>query len=371
MLKIGIIGCGKIADQHAEEIRRIANCEIAGVCDSEPLMAKQMYERFPVKGYFSDVHQMLETAQPDVMHITTPPHSHYTLGKLCLDAGCHIYMEKPFTLNTTEAEDLIRIAEEKNLKITVGHNVQFTLAARRMRRMVREGYLGEGPIHMDSYYCYNLDNPSYAKALLGDKNHWVRRLPGKLLHNIINHGVSKVAEFIQCSSPKVIAYGFSSPLLKSINEKDIIDELRVIISDENNCTAYFTFSSQMRPVLHQLRLYGTKNALIVDDDHETLIRVNGSKYKSYLDQVIPPFNFAKQYLASSAGNIKRFFRKELYMNSGMRFLIHSFYRSISENEPLPINYREILLTSRIMDDIFMQVNSDNSHSLTETKIGKV
>ena len=55
MLKIGIIGCGRIADAHAEQIQRIAGCEIVGVCDQEVLMAKQLYERFSVKNYFSNI----------------------------------------------------------------------------------------------------------------------------------------------------------------------------------------------------------------------------------------------------------------------------------------------------------------------------
>ena len=49
MLKVAIVGCGKIADAHASQIQRIEGCEIVGVCDREPLMAKQLYERFPVK----------------------------------------------------------------------------------------------------------------------------------------------------------------------------------------------------------------------------------------------------------------------------------------------------------------------------------
>ena len=62
----------------------------------------------------------------------------------------------------------------------------------------------------------------------------------------------------------------SSPFLKSMGESEIIDELRVIISEEERTTAYFTFSSQMRPSLHQFRIYGPKNGLILDQDQETL-----------------------------------------------------------------------------------------------------
>ncbi len=357
MIKVGIIGCGKIADQHAAEIERMPNCEIVGVCDHEELMAKQLYERFRVKQYYSDVSEFLAKTQPDIVHITTSTESHYALGRLCLEAGCHVYIEKPFTINTREAESLITLATEKNLKLTAGHNAQFTLAARRMRELIKGGFIGEPPLHLESYYCYNLGDPSYAKAVLGDKNHWVRKMPGKLLQNIISHGICKIAEFITSESPKVIAHGFTSPMLKNINETDIVDELRVIIYDNNNLTAYFTFSSQIRPVLHQFRIYGPKNALIVDDDHETLIKVKGSKYKSYLDQIVPPYMFAKQYLANSVTNVNKFIKRDLNMNLGMRHLIRSFYRSVSDGAPLPITYREILLTTKIMDAIFEQVSA--------------
>jgi predicted dehydrogenase len=356
-MRTAIVGCGKIADQHAEIIQRIPGCEIVGVSDHEILMAKQMQERFNVKQHFTDVKQMLEESKPDVVHITTPPRSHFDLSKTCMEAGCHIYVEKPFTMNTSEAEQLVEYAQAKKLKLTVGHNYQFTHAARSMRQLVADGFLGGPPIHMESYYCYNLGDTTYAKAVLGDKNHWVRKLPGRLLQNIISHGISKIAEFMVTSNPTVIAHGFTSPLLRSMNETDIVDELRVLIYDGDNTTAYFTFSSQLHPVLHQLRLYGKVNGLEVDDDHETLVKLNGTKYKSYLDQFLPPIMISKEYLANAYGNMKQFTKRNLYMDSGLRFLIKAFYDSIQDNAPLPISYREIVLTSRIMDSIFEQLDA--------------
>src|SRR5258708_32072052 len=99
MLKVAIIGCGRIADAHAAQIQRIQGCEIVGAFDSEPLMARQLYERFPVKRYFDDLGSLLSDAQPDVVHITTPPVSHYEIARVCLENGWHVYVEKPFTLD--------------------------------------------------------------------------------------------------------------------------------------------------------------------------------------------------------------------------------------------------------------------------------
>ena len=354
MIRVGIIGCGRIADAHAVEIKKIRDCEIVGVCDKEILMAKQLAERFHAQRYFSDLHEFFAVARPDVVHITTPPQSHFELGKLCLEAGCNVFVEKPFTINTAEAEKLIKMATDKNLRLTVGHNAQFSHAARRMRELIKGGYLGGAPVHMESIWCYPFTDAGYAKAILGDSNHWIRSLPGKYLHDILSHGISRIAEFLESSNPKVIAHGFVSPLLRSIGENDIIDELRVIINDGDRRTAYFTFSSQIAPPIKQFRIYGPKNSLIIDHEHQTVIKVS-KNYTYYLNHFISPLVDARQYLGNSVTNIKKFIKKDFYFESGRRYLIESFYRSISQGDPLPISYREILLTSRIMDDIFEQI----------------
>lgn len=370
MLKVAIVGCGKIADSHAMQIQRIKGCEIVAACDREPLMAAQLSERFPVKCCFTDLEEMLDKARPDVVHITTPAESHFKVAQFCLEHGRHVYVEKPFTLYSNEAQLLIDLAEKKGVKLTVGHNDQFSHVARRMRALVQSGYLGGAPVHIESYYSYDLGDPSYARALLGDKNHWVRRLPGKLLQNVISHGIARIAEFLTSDNPTVIAHGFVSTLLRQINETEIVDELRVIISEAPGPTAYFTFSSQLRPSIHQLRIYGSQNGLIVDQDHEILLKLSGQKLKSYADMFVPPAQFAKQHLGNLASNIRLFLGRDFHMDSGMKYLIEAFYRSISHGEPVPIPHREILLTARIMDDIFEQMDFDEPVSSEKVTLNR-
>jgi predicted dehydrogenase len=360
MLKVAIVGCGKIADAHALQLQRIEGCEIVGVCDREPLMARQLYERFPVKKYFSELTQLLNETRPDVVHVTTPPESHFNIAKVCLEEGCHVYVEKPFTIYEDEARKLITLANERGLKVTAGHDSQFSHVARRMRSLVQSGFLGEGPVHMDSYFCYKIGRSGYAGALLGDPNHWVRRLPGKLLQNIISHGIARIAEFLDSDSPEVIAHGFVSPFLKRMGESEVIDELRVIISEQAGTTAYFTFSSQMRPDLHEFRIYGTKNGLVVDQDTETLIKLRGEGYKSYLQMFVPPVVMARQHFGNLTANLRTFLARDFHMESGKKYLIDAFYRSILEDGPAPIPYRQILLTAKIMDAIFAQLRAKQS-----------
>jgi predicted dehydrogenase len=360
VLRAAIVGCGKIADSHAAQIGRISGCKIVGVCDREPLMARQLYERFPIEQHFSDLGELLREAKPDVVHVTTPPESHFEIAKFCLERGSHVYVEKPFTVNEQEAQELLALAKSRNLKITAGHDDQFRHAARRLRTLVQSGYLGDGPVHMESHYCYQLGSSAYAGALLGDKQHWVRRLPGKLLHNIISHGIARIAEYLASDSPQVMAYGFVSPFLRSKGESDIIDELRVIISEGAGNTAYFTFSSQMRPSLHRFSIYGAKNGLVLDQDQETLLKLPGAKLKSYAEPFITPLIFAEQYVGNVVTNVRKFMANDFHMKSGMKFLIESFYRSVREQAPVPIPYREILLTARIMDAIFHQLAGKES-----------
>jgi predicted dehydrogenase len=356
VLKVGIVGCGKIADSHASQIQRIKGCEIVGVCDRELLMARQLSKRFPIKGCFNDVRELLKEAKPDVVHITTPPQSHFDLAKTCLEWGCHVYVEKPFTVYEDEARRLIGLATEKGLKITAGHDDQFSHVARRMRALIQNGYLGGAPVHMESCYCYEIAHSGYAGALLGDKQHWVRKLPGMLLQNIISHGIARIAEYLSGESPEVIAHGFTSPLLRSMGESEIVDEVRVIINDDDRRTAYFTFSSQMHPSLHEFRVYGPKNGLILDQDQETLIKLRGTRYKSYAEKFIPPLNVVGQNLRNLTTNLRLFVGRDFHMKSGMKYLIESFYQAIVEGTAAPIPYHQIVLTARIMDTIFAQLN---------------
>jgi predicted dehydrogenase len=359
MIKTSIIGCGKIADVHASAIRLIPDTEIVGVCDTEELMARQLAERFRIQKYYSDIQAMLTDTRPDVVHIATPPQSHFDIGKACLEAGCHVFIEKPFTLNSREARKLIELAEAKKLKLTVGNDEQFSHVAIQMRNLIRQGYLGGPPIHMDGYYCYDLSDKRFARAFINEKRHWVRRLPGQLMHNIISHGIVKIVEYLQGDIIKVMADGFTSHFLKEIGETELIDELRVIIRDDRKTTAYFTFSTQMRPSLLEFRIYGRRNGLFLSQNHHSLIRIPGVSQKSYLEKLAPLNDYARQYRRSMFANIGLFLRRRFGMKEGLKNLIELFYKSIKEDSVVPISYRDIILTTRIMDDIFAQVYGQN------------
>ena len=366
MLTIAIVGCGKVADQHVQAIHRISDCKIVSVCDRELLMAKQLGERFGVLQCFSNLQEMLGATTPNVVHVTTPPQSHFSIARECLESGSHVYLEKPFTVTTEEAESLIELAESRDLRMTAGHNYQFTLEMLEMRRIVNKGFLGGRPVHLESDWSYDLTDASYVGPVLASRAHWVRQLPGQLLHNILSHGIARLAEFLDNELMEIIAMAGQSPRLRSLGGEEVLDELRVLIRDKNGMTALFCFSTEMKG-LNQLRICGPVNSIVVDQVSGSLIRHKNRSYKSYLTYFVPPLQAAREHLRNARVNVTNFFRRRLYQDFGMKELIERFYNSIRVGGEPPIPYREIILTARIMDEIFAQIYGGEANRLLTPK----
>jgi predicted dehydrogenase len=353
--RVAIIGCGMVADQHADQLRYLPGCKLVAACDTDELMARQLADRFRIPQVFTDAAEMLRAGGVDAVHITTPAQSHFPLARLSLESGCHVYVEKPFTLNAAEADELLRLADVGGRRITVGHNLQFSPEALRLRKLVHDGFLGGPPVHLESIQCYSHDDPTYGKAVLGDPRHWVRRLPGSLLHNLVSHGIAKIAEFLEGDSPQLISISFSSPYLVEHNHASIVDEVRAVLKDERGATAFFLFTTQFGAASNELRLFGRAGNLVLDNTYRTVVRIRPSAHKSYLRYFLAPLVHAREQAHNSFVSIRQFARKEFQMDFGMRKLMELFYRAIREGGPDPIPKAEIRRTAQIMDAIFSQM----------------
>lgn len=360
MLRVAIVGCGKIADQHVQAVQRVPGSQVVAVCDREPLMARQLAERFAIEGCFSDLGELLRAAKPDAVHITTPPQSHHELAIECLEAGCHVYLEKPFTVTAPQAAAIIETARRCGRIVTAGHNYQFSFEMLRMRELVEGGCLGGAPVHLESYWSYDLSDVNYVGPLLGNTNHWVRRLPGGLLHNIISHGVARMAEFLDDDLTELVARAHQSEQLRCMGGQEVLDELRVLICDRKGTTATFCFSTQIKPGLNQLRLFGPANSITVDLNSGSVIVHRGRSYKSYLTYLLPSLVASRQHMAMAWRNFVGILKKEIYQDAGMKALIERFHTAIESAGPPPIPYREVMLTARIMDEIFARMRTLDS-----------
>jgi predicted dehydrogenase len=267
-------------------------------------------------------------------------------------------------MTADEAISLIEQAGERSLRVTAGHNYQFTLEMLELRRLVHEGFVGGKPVHLESYWSYDLGGSTYATAFLGNPNHWLRQLPGQLFHNIISHGIAKLAEFLDDELVEIFATAHQRRDVAQLGPDVVLDELRVAIKDKHNTTAFFVFTTSVKG-LNLLRVHGPAGSLSADIIAGTIIRTRGRPCKSYLTYVIPPLTQAREYLRNTAANVMNFLRRRLYQDFGMKELIERFYDSIRRESPPPIPYREIILTARIMDEIFAQIYSDRGQRTEE------
>ena len=146
MLRIAIVGCGKVADQHVQAIQRIAACEIVALCDRELLLAKQLGERFGIAACFSELSKCWRQRTLTLSTLQLHHRAIIRLPSSASNAGINVYLEKPFTITAEEAESVVELAKRRGLKLTVGHNYQFTLEMLEMRRLLKEGFLGGRPV---------------------------------------------------------------------------------------------------------------------------------------------------------------------------------------------------------------------------------
>jgi predicted dehydrogenase len=370
-LKIAIVGCGKIADGHIEEIQKMpATAKVVAVADLEILMAEQIAVRYGIPAYYDDLDRLLAREKPDVVHITTPPGSHLPLATKAIEAGAHVYVEKPLTMNLADSQKLVALAARANKKLTIGYSYLFDPPALAMRDHVKGGTLG-APVHVESFYGYNLAGP-FGSAIMGDAAHWVHRLPGKLAHNNLDHILYKIPEFIPDDRPeeafakdplgplRITASGYVRREKRYGDARDdLVDELRLVILG-GGVSVYGTFSSHIKPTGHFARVYGTKNTLHVDYVMRTVTLDAMSKLPSAIGRLVPAFDQGLQYLREGGKNLSRFARSDFHYFSGMNRLFAMFYESITTGGPLPIPTRDILRIAAIMDEIWRQVPQGRS-----------
>lgn len=355
-LKIVLVGCGKIADGHVEEIQKMPErARVTAICDRELLMAEQMATRYGIPAFYDSYEAMLEKERPDVVHITTPPQSHLALARTAFAAGCHVYAEKPLALSYADSKVLVEVAEKSGKKLTIGYTYLFDPPALEMRRLLAEGVMGD-IVHVESWYGYSIGG-QFGSAIMGDPSHWVHALPGKLFHNNIDHLLNKLVEFIDDEEPPIHAFPLRRRESRFGDVRDEMhDELRLTILGRR-VTAHCTFSSYVKPAAHFVRVYGEKNIMHVDYVSRTVVLEPGATLPSAIGRLVPPLGQAGQLVREAANNARRFARGDFQFFSGMNRLIAMFYDSIIDGAPLPIPYRDMLRIALWMDRVFAQIGS--------------
>lgn len=184
-LRAAVIGAGHIAKQHLGAIAAAPGVDAVGVCDLSPIMAESTADRFGIAGWFTDFREMLDQQRPDVIHITTPPGSHFSIARECLLRDCHLLVEKPMTLEYEQFVELKALAAERNRWLLEDHNYQFNNGVQEMLTLATTGALGEVR-HVDVQVCLDLFAPG-SRFADQDLPHPALREPAGVVTDFLTH----------------------------------------------------------------------------------------------------------------------------------------------------------------------------------------
>src|ERR1035437_272184 len=143
MIRFGVIGYGYWGPNIVRNLRALEGCQVVGICDQTPAARKRIQMENPGIPVHSDANELIKSPDVDAIAVITSVWTHYELAKAALENGKHVFVEKPFTTNAAQAEELINLAEQKNLQIMVDHTFLFTGAVRKMQKLLKEGILGK------------------------------------------------------------------------------------------------------------------------------------------------------------------------------------------------------------------------------------
>ena len=142
MVKLGVIGYGYWGPNIVRNFSAHEDCKVVAVCDTNPKALVRVSSRHAGVRVTVDVNDIFTSAEIDAVAIVTPVSYHYELARKALENGKHVFVEKPFTATSAQAEKLVELAERKNLQIMVDHTFLFTGAVRKIKQLVDENALG-------------------------------------------------------------------------------------------------------------------------------------------------------------------------------------------------------------------------------------
>ena len=143
MLRFAVIGYGYWGPNIVRNLRGLEGCQVVGICDQTPAARKRIQAAHAGIPVYSDATELIKSPDVDAVAVITPVWTHYELTKAALENGKHVFVEKPFTSNVAQAEELINLAEQKNLQIMVDHTFLFTGAVRKIKKLLRRWNAGQ------------------------------------------------------------------------------------------------------------------------------------------------------------------------------------------------------------------------------------
>ncbi len=353
-LRIAIIGCGAISQEHLDYVATSPLAELVGVCDLSPAAAEYTAQRYRAKAFFTDHRHMLSATSPDVVHVLTPPLSHGFLVAEALNAGAHVICEKPLALTAEALEDLQALAASKGRVLMETQNVRFNDQIADIEALIASGKLGK-VVNVD--VTISVDIAGGGK--FSDLNIAApgRELPGGAIHDFLPHMSYLALHFF--GYPQVVR---CSSLWRNVsgNPQVVFDEMDSIIEFEGGVTACARFRARVKPDRFRVAVHGTAGS-VETDIYQPYLRAEVKRAGPQLSPLVNHAANGASLLWSSAAN----FRHKLLQHSpyhGMPRMIEKLYSAILNGTPVPITPMEMHRSAELIDALVAgaHVHADNS-----------
>ncbi len=314
-LRAGIVGVGHIGRFHGRHLRNHADWVLVGICDVDQPRAESLSHELDVP-VVAEVEELL--AGVDALFITTPTPTHYELASKALEAGCHVFLEKPITTTLEQAETLLALANEKKRWIQVGHIERFNPALLALADLDLEPRFIEAH-RLVSFVPRGLNNPVVHENMIHDID-IIRSLVASPLVDIQANGVAVVSQHADIANAR--------------------------LRFENGCVANVTASRVSLHPVRKMRIFQPETYITIDfqegaaEVYSLLGETEGA------DQIIP--------LEGSGRHIA--YRKlALEKQDAMAAEQASFARAIRENVSPKVTGRDGLEALRIAETINQQL----------------
>ena len=241
MIRIGVIGYGYWGPNIVRNFNSAEGAAVVAICDKNPAALRRAKRNCPNIKTTSESREIVTSPEIDIVTVITPVSTHYELAREALLNGKHVFVEKPFTATAAQAEELIEIAEKKNLKIMVDHTFLFTSAVKKIREIIDDGVLGE---------LYYYDS---TRVNLGLFQHDVN-----VIWDLAPHDLS-IMDYLVKEKP--IGIGASGKA--HINSKE--DIAYIMVYFPNNVIAHFNVN-WLSPVKLRTTLIGGEKKMLVWND---------------------------------------------------------------------------------------------------------
>ena len=353
-LRVGIVGCGVISGPHAEALGRLKNTVIAAVSDPVREARESVARKYRVSGTYSDYREMLDKEDLDAVHVCTPAQTHAQVSIDAMTKGCHVFVEKPMAMNTAEAKKMVAAAHKKKVKLCVDHNHLYDSVMVKARTLIASGAIGRVS-YVESWYgtSYSSDTGSRYLTWEGRRN-WAYDLPGTLYQNFISHPISLLLdvmgeaqiENVQAKYNRIVPHMSTDELLVRLESESMLGTL--------------SLSMAVSPRYLFLNVYGTGGTMRIDFLNRYLfIDKPVAKLPRVLSRSAMAIKHSKSLFGAAVRNSFVGLIGKYNLYQGNETLIRLFYKSILDDEPLPISPEEGVRSMELMDEIWTKLPLKN------------